>query len=354
LGLETWTRPATTPAPGLLTVDDLKAYRAVERKPVCVDYRERWRVCGMPPPTSGGVTVLQILALLEPFDLSAGPRAPDVAHLLAEASRLAFADRNRYLADPDFVDVPTAGLLDPDYLAARAALIDPDRSMGAAEPGDPPGAPTAHRRARSPERPSTSHFSVVDGAGNVVSMTTSVENAFGSRLVTRGFVLNNQLTDFAFVPEAGSREVANRVQPGKRPRSSMAPVIVFDRATGEPLAAVGSPGGSRIIGYVAGALIALLDGGLPADEAVRLPHVVNRNGPTEVDARGWDGGALDAVVDALEAKGHEVRVSAMASGLHVIARPAPGAPWRGGADPRREGEPVSVAAPAPDPTGAVE
>jgi gamma-glutamyltranspeptidase/glutathione hydrolase len=354
LGLETWTRPARTAAPGQLSAGDLKTYRAVERAPVCADYRERWRVCGMPPPTSGGVTVLQILKLLEPFDLSAGPRAPEVVHLLAEASRLAFADRNRYLADPDFVDVPTSGLLDPDYLADRAQRIDPGQSMGAAEPGTPPGAPSARRTARSPERPSTSHFSVVDRVGNVVSMTTSVENVFGSRLVTRGFVLNNQLTDFAFVPTEGDRAVANRVQPGKRPRSSMAPVIVFDRASGEPLAAVGSPGGSRIIGYVAGALIGLLDGGLPADEAVRLPHVVNRNGATEVGARGWDPGDREAVVAALRAKGHEVRVTPMASGLHAVARPAPDAAWRGGADPRREGEPVSVSAPAADLEAAVQ
>jgi len=354
LGLETWTLAASTPVPGQLTATDLQAYRAIERAPVCVVYRKKWRVCGMPPPTSGGVTVLQILKLLEPFDLSAGPRSPEVVHLLAEASRLAFADRNRYLADPDFVDVPVEGLLDPDYLTARSRLIDPAKSLGTAEPGTPPGGELSLETAPSPERPSTSHFSVVDGAGDVVSMTTSVENAFGSRLVARGFILNNQLTDFAFSPTSGDRAVANRVEPGKRPRSSMAPMVVFDAASGEPLLAVGSPGGSRIIGYVAGALVGVLDGGLAPDAALRLPHVVNRNGDTEVEDRGWSPGEREAVVEALEARGHTVRVTAMASGLHAIGRTSTASAWHGGADPRREGEPVSVAAPAAELEPAVQ
>lgn len=347
LGLETWTLRAETPAPGALTTTDLAAYRAVERSPVCIVYRAQWRVCGMPPPTSGGVTVLQILALLEPFDLPDDVRSPRAAHLLAEASRLAFADRNRYLADPDFVEVPTEGLLDPSYLSERSKLIDPDRSMGAAEPGEPPGAPRSRLITGSPSRASTSHFSVVDGDGDVLAMTTSVENAFGSRVVVDGFVLNNQLTDFSFVPEAGDRRVANRVQPGKRPRSSMAPIVAFDVETGAPVLAVGSPGGSRIIGYVAGAVIAMLDGGLSPELALRLPHVVNRNGVTEVEAEGWsDDAARDQLVEALQAWGHEVRVSSMSSGLHALRWD--GSAWVGGADPRREGEPVAV--PGADPT----
>jgi len=352
LGLETWTLGAATPVPGELTESDLEAYRAVRREPVCVVYRARWRVCGMPPPTSGGITVLQILKLLERFDLSAGLRSPEVVHLIAEASKLAFADRNRYIADADFVDVPTEGLLDPDYLAERSARIDSDRTMGRAAPGTPPGAPTARRTTSSLERPSTSHFSIVDGDGDLVSMTTSVENAFGSRLVVRGFLLNNQLTDFAFLPEAEDRLVANRVEPGKRPRSSMAPVIAFDIETGEPVLAVGSPGGSRIIGYVVNAVLGVLDGGLPPDEAVRQPHVVDRNGPLEIGRRGWAPGERARLVEALEARGHEVEVESMSSGLHAIARTD--GLWRGGADPRREGEPVSVRAPAAEPEPALQ
>jgi len=347
LGLELpgWTLSADQPHPGHLTETDLAAYRPVERAPVCLPFRDRWEVCGMPPPTSGGVTVLQILGLLDRFPARSEVRDPAALHLLAEASRLAFADRNRYLADPDFVEVPTEGLLSADYLDARAKLIDPERSTGDAEAGSPPGAPTARRDGADRARPSTSHFSIVDAGGDLVSMTTSVENAFGSRVVVDGYVLNNQLTDFSFSPRSGDRWVANRVQPGKRPRSSMAPMIVFDRSTGEPVLAVGSPGGSRIIGYVASTLVAMLDGGLDPGAAVQLPHVINRNGPTELEDRGWtDDAERAAAVEALEARGHQVEVRAMSSGLHVLRRV--GSAWVGAADPRREGEPVTV--PSPD------
>ena len=316
---------------GRLTEADLAAYGAREREALCRPYR-LWIVCAMPPPSSGGIAVLQILALLERFDLAAPePDAPATLHLLAEASRLAFADRDRFVADPDFVPVPTAGLLDRGYLATRGRVIDPTRSLGKAAPGEPP------RRAGfrfapglTTERPSTSHLSVVDTAGNAVSMTTSIEGPFGSHVMVRGFLLNNQLTDFAFVPVQDGEGVANRVEPGKRPRSSMAPVLVLDQER-RLVAALGSPGGSRIIGYVAQTLVALLDGKLDPQAAVELPHLLNRNGPTEIEA----GPTSAALKSALEALGHAVSVGTLESGLHAIAR-TPGG-WAGGADPRREG-----------------
>ncbi len=318
--------------PGRMTRADLASYRARVRAPVCASYRA-WRVCGMGLPSSGGITTLQILGLVEGFDLAAlAPGSVDAVHLIAEASRLAFADRGRYLADDSFVRVPVAGLLDRGYLAARAALIDPARAMaGPAAPGAPPEsagldlAPGDAALGRS-----TTHLSVVDDDGNVVSFTSSIESAFGSRLMVRGFLLNNQLTDFSFRPEIDGRPVANRVEPGKRPRSSMAPTLVFDRS-GDFVLAIGSPGGSRIIGYVTEALIAVLDWGLDVQAAVALPHFVNRNGATDLEA----GTPLAAIADALRARGHEVRLRPLNSGLHGIM--ARGGRLEGGADPRREG-----------------
>ena len=317
--------------PGTLSTADLAGYQAKERPAVCAPYR-RWRVCGMGPPSSGGVTLLQILALLERFDLAAHPvDSVETVHLLAEAERLAFADRARYLADPDVVDVPTAELLDRRYLAQRSALIDPGRAMDKAAPGTLPD-----RRGAlwpddpAPGMPSTSHLSVVDDRGNAVALTSSIEQAFGARLMVRGFMLNNQLTDFAFVPEADGRPRANRVEPGKRPRSSMAPTLVFDRE-GNLVLAIGSPGGSRIIGYVARAVTGVLDFGLDVQAAIDLPHAVNRNGPTEIE-RGSD---LVPLADGLRALGHKVVVTDMNSGLHGIERFRYG--LIGGADPRREG-----------------
>jgi len=320
-----------TDNPGLLSYTDLRGYQAKRRAPVCLPYR-RWTVCGMPPPTSGGVAVLQILKLLEPFDLAAlDPTSPQAIHLVAEASRLAFADRNRFLADSDFVDVPVGALLDPAYLANRSALIDPAASMGEASPG------LASQNAAAPFQlnpPSTSHLSVVDAKGNAVSMTASVESAFGARLMARGFILNNELTDFSFRPEADGLAVANRVQPGKRPRSSMSPTLVLDR-DGRFVMAIGSPGGSRIIGYTAKAVIAALDWDLSMQEAVALPNFVNRNGATDLE----EGTSVVDAKAALEALGHEVNVIGMTSGLHGIRRLSGngGAGLEGGADPRREG-----------------
>ncbi len=278
---DTVTNAARNPAK--MSVADIAGYRAVRREAVCLDYRQR-RVCGMPPPSSGGVTTLEILGLLRSFDMAAGPRDVTAIHRLAEASRLAFADRNAYIADPDYVDVPIAGLLDPAYLSARAGLIGPRAAAGEVAPGTPPG--VLAKAAAMPGETrnlSTTHVSVVDAAGNVVAMTNSIESSFGSHLMVRGFMLNNELTDFAFAPARGSRPVANRPEPGKRPRSSMAPTIAFD-SEGRPALATGSPGGSRIIGYVTKSVIATIDWGLNVAAAVDLGNILNRNGPTELEA----------------------------------------------------------------------
>ena len=330
------------PNAGRLAAADLAAYQAKERTPVCTDYK-RWRVCGMPPPSSGGIAVAQMLgifavrniAVVPPVDIG-GQLQPqvDAVHLFSEAGRLAFADRNLYVADPDFIPVDWIALTNPRYLADRAKLIG-DRSMRRAAPGVPAGYRVAWAADES-QRIATSHVSAVDGFGNAVSMTTSIEDAFGARLMVRGFLLNNQLTDFSFAPGEGGKPIANRVQPGKRPRSSMAPTLVFDRASGELLATVGSPGGSQIIGYVAKTLVGVLDWDLDIQQAISLANFGSRNGPTEVE----QGRVGRSVVEGLRARGHEVREIPMTSGLQGIVRVrlADGRPaWAGGADPRREG-----------------
>ncbi|MEX2642729.1 MAG: gamma-glutamyltransferase [Acetobacterales bacterium] len=316
---------------GDMTAADIAGYRAKRREPVCIDYRV-WRVCGMGPPSSGGIAVAQILKMLEPFDIGGlSPLSADRAHLLAESSRLAFADRNHYVADPDFVDVPVEGLLDAGYLLSRAATISPEISMGIAVPGDPPGRGGPERGPdNAPGQPGTTHMSIVDAAGNVVSMTTTIESQFGSGMMVRGFLLNNELTDFSFAPEHAGLPVANRVGPGKRPRSSMAPTIVF--RDGRPVLVIGSPGGSRIIGYVAQATLAILDNGLGPQRAVSQPHVVNRNGPTELEKDSF----AERLAPLLGALDHRVRVADMTSGLHAIVI-GPDGTLTGGADPRREG-----------------
>jgi gamma-glutamyltranspeptidase / glutathione hydrolase len=316
--------------PGALSERDLAAYAVREIEPLCRPYRNH-KVCGMPPSSSGGIAVLQMLGTLARFDLPAlRPTSADSAHLLAEAGRLAFADRNRYVADDRFAPVPTAGLLDPDYLRLRSRLIRPESSMQRAQAGTPPGAQLAWADDRSDEAAGTSHLSIVDRDGNAVSMTSSIESSFGARIMVRGFLLNNQLTDFAFVPAEDGRPVANRVEPGKRPRSSMAPTLVFD-AEGKLLLVIGSPGGSLIINYVLKALVAIIDWKLDVQAAIDLPNIGSRNGPTELEA----GTAAEELAATLAAMGHPVRVMDMTSGMHGILRTPKG--WSGGADPRREG-----------------
>jgi gamma-glutamyltranspeptidase/glutathione hydrolase len=262
------------------------------------------------------------------------PNSPTALHLIAQASRLAYADRDAYMADPDFVAVPSQGLIDRGYLKARALAIDPGRDMGTAAPGSPPGAAGIPSAVPVLEA-GTSHLAIVDAQGNAVSMTTSVERSFGARIMAAGFVLNNQLTDFAFVPERGRGPVANRVEGGKRPRSSMAPTIVLD-PDGALFAALGSPGGARIIGFVAHTLVAVIDWRMPMQAAIDLPRLVNRNGATEAEA----GTRLEAIVPTLEAMGHEVEGKPLVSGLHGI-RITDGR-LDGGADRRREGIVIAV------------
>jgi gamma-glutamyltranspeptidase/glutathione hydrolase len=308
----------------------------VQRPPVCRAYRGR-QVCGFPPPTSGAVTALQMLGMLERFDVrSLSPSSVEAAHLLAEVGRYAYADRDRYVADPAFVDVPVKALLDDEYLEQRAALIDPAHASTSPVPaGEPPQLGTRYVPGRAPELPSTSHFVVWDSFGNVASMTTSVEFMFGSHLMVEGFLLNNQLTDFSFLPEVEGQPVANAVAPGKRPRSSMAPTLVLDE-NGAPLLALGSPGGSRIIPFVVQTLVGVLDWGLDVQQAIALPHVANRNGATELEDALRSEKELRALKAALESMGHVVEVGEMNSGLHAIAR-KPDGTLEGGADPRREG-----------------
>jgi len=333
--------------PGLMTLADLAAYQAIEREPVCAPYRA-YRVCGMGPPTSGGLTSLMILGLLEPYQLAKlNPEGLVAAHLFSQASRLAFADRNQYMADADFVDVPVAGLLDRAYLRSRAMLINPVRDMGTAAPGTPPGSGQALQAAGSGlVEHGTSHLAIVDMAGNAVSMTMSVERAFGARITAGGFVLNNQLTDFSFVASASGKPVANRVEAGKRPRSSMSPSLVLN-PDGSLFAVLGSPGGSRIIGFTTRALLGLIDWQMPMQQAVSQLHVINRNSRTELEDTAEDSdlaGALNQfarLAAPLADHGHEVEVKSLDSGLHGI-RILKDGQMDGGADPRREGTVVEV------------
>jgi gamma-glutamyltranspeptidase/glutathione hydrolase len=317
--------------PGKLSLEDLARYKPRRRAAICLPYRT-YRLCGMPPSTSGGVGVLQIMKLLEPFTLSRmRPGSLTAVHLISEASKLAFADRNLYLADPDHVDVPVSGLIDPVYLKRRARQIHPGRAANQVKPGRPLGyKPTRFAQSSSPERPSTSHFTIADSLGHVVSMTSSVEHAFGAHIMAAGFILNNQLTDFSFRPVRDGRPVANAVAGNKRPRSSMSPVMVFDDR-GRLYAALGSPGGSRIIGYVAQTLIALIDWRLDMQAAIDLPRHIARTGPIELEA----GTRLARLAGPLRAMGHKVFIRPLTSGLHGIRFEK--TRLEGGADPRREG-----------------
>ena len=335
------------PNPGGMTLEDLSEYGAVKLEPVCGFYRS-YQVCSMAPPSSGGVTTLQILALLEPFDLAgAGAHSIEALHLIFEASRLAYADRSQYLADNEKLaeegglsaQEVIAGLLNPAYLAARAALIDRTKAAAEAVAGDPSqfaieeGAGKWQNLAAdaSPEPPSTSHFVIVDGEGRIVSMTATVEFPFGSHLMAGGMMLNNQLTDFSFLPERDGRPVANAVGPRKRPRSSMSPVIVFDE-NGRFWGALGSPGGSAIIGYVVKTLIAMIDWDMSAQAAIDLPNAAYPRGEPLLEENSFDA----QIVAGLKARGHAVIERRLNSGVHAV-RVLPDGSFDGGADPRREG-----------------
>lgn len=318
--------------PGLLELEDLANYRMKERPPVCMMYRG-YDICGMGPPSSGALTVGQILGILEPFDMAArSPADPETWQLIGDASRLAFADRGRYMADVDFVPMPTKGLLDRSYLDERASLLTPGNALS---PDDvKPGSPDWDHAILladddSIELPSTSHFAIVDSKRNVVSMTTTIENNFGSRVMSGGFLLNNELTDFSFRSHIDGFPIANRVEPGKRPRSSMSPTIIMK--DGKPYMAVGSPGGSRIIGYVTQAIIAHLDWGLDVQSAINMPQLVNRFGPFDLEK----GTEAEKLAPALEQMGFSVEIRDLNSGLHGIQITESG--LIGGADPRREG-----------------
>lgn len=315
--------------PGQLQVSDFQRYQALERPPVCIPYRQ-YQVCGMAPPSSGGIAVLQILGMLQHFDLARiKPDSIQATHLLSQAAKLAFADRERYLADADFVPVPVAGLLAPDYLRQRAMLIHPQRAGEKAQPGTPIGAmPLPSDNAI--EFANTSHMSIVDAEGNAVSMTTSIENVFGSGMMVNGFLLNNQLTDFSLNPVVDGMAVANRVEGGKRPRSSMAPMMVFDQNNRLKLI-IGSPGGSRIINYVAHSIVAVLDWQLDVQQALNLPRFTHRNDYLALEK----GTTLAQQQTELEKMGYQVKILDLNSGLHAIMILNSG--LQGAADPRREG-----------------
>jgi gamma-glutamyltranspeptidase/glutathione hydrolase len=317
--------------PGLLSADDFKSYRVVERDGVCAPYRGH-EVCGMGPPSSGALTIGQILGMIEPYEIGTlGPDDPESWRIIGDATRLAFADRDRYMADSDFVDMPE-GLLDADYLAGRSALIRQPTALGEDDvsAGEPPWKKADLRiDGVDLSQPATTHFVIVDDAGNIASMTSSIENGFGARLMVGGFLLNNQLTDFSFAATGSDGPVANRVEAGKRPRSSMAPTIVL--LDGEPRYALGSPGGSHIISYVANTLIGLIDWDLDMAAAIARPHLVNRFGPYDIEV----GTAAEDFAEDLAALGYEVEAKELNSGLHGIAFTPSG--LEGAADTRREG-----------------
>jgi gamma-glutamyltranspeptidase/glutathione hydrolase len=342
--------------PGQLSLEDLANYKAKKRVPLCHDYKvsaKDYRICGFPPPSSGAIAIGQILGLISRTNASAlamekGQPSAQWLHLYTESARLAFADRAQYLGDPDFVSAPGGdwmSLLDPGYLDQRSQLIDQTpngASMKIANPGRPGGAQTSYAPMAEQAEYGTSHISIVDGRGNALAMTTTIEDAFGARQMvnvtpglTGGFLLNNELTDFSFIPrDPMGVPVANRVEPGKRPRSSMAPTLIFDKKSGELLASAGSPGGALIIHYTAKTIYGLLNWGLGPQQAINLPNFGTLNGPTLLEEKLFS----SDTVNELNARGHSVRETTMTSGLQAIARdPESSVRWLGGADPRREG-----------------
>jgi gamma-glutamyltranspeptidase / glutathione hydrolase len=313
----------------VISARDIMSYRAKERPAVCTTYRA-YKLCGMGPPSSGATTVFQILGMLERFDMKAiGKDDPKAWHAIAEAMMLAYADREKYLGDSDFVSVPVAGLLDKGYIAKRSALISLETSLPKYAAGDPPGA-AKRTAAISGEVDGTTHFVAVDGAGNVASMTSTIEGPFGSQLIANGYFLNNELTDFTFAPEKDGAPVANRPQPGKRPLSSMSPTIVYG-PDGKVILAIGSAGGKRIIMHVTKSLIGALDFGLSAKEAIALPNIYFGGDAVLIEKDT----SLDAMRDRLAALGRTVVASDLGSKLNAIERTPTG--WRGAADPRSEG-----------------
>jgi gamma-glutamyltranspeptidase/glutathione hydrolase len=324
---------AAPTAPGGMTLDDLKSYRVKERPPLCISYRAH-EVCGVGPPSSGGPTVAQTLKLIEPLDIGTTPAAAlnaRAVHLITEAEKLAFADRNKYIGDPDFVAVPD-GLLDDAYMAERRKLIDPQRAVDKPKAGEPPGLKRQSFGVDATvERAGTSHISIIDDAGNAVSMTTTIEGGFGSHNWAAGFLLNNELTDFSFVPvDAAGQPVANAVAPGKRPRSSMAPTIVFDTQRNVE-AVLGSPGGSRIILYVLKTLVGLFDWRLDAQQAADLTNFGSQGSGLEIELD-WVAVPLGLTLRPL---GHRIVPSLMNSGIHIVMRRD--GDLVGAADARREG-----------------
>ena len=341
------------PFPGTLTVADMAKYEPRKAEALCTTYRAHL-VCGAQPPASGGIGVQSILGTLENFDMTAAGNSAEGWHLFAEASFLAYADRDKYVADSAFVEVPAKQMLDKEYLKSRAALIRPDTRIEKVTAGNPAG--FARGEDATPDNPGTSHFTIVDKDGLTVSVTTTVEGAFGSQRMVRGFLLNNQLTDFsARDKDADGVLIANRVEPGKRPRSSMSPHIVF-APNGEFLFTTGSPGGNSIIAYTAKTIVGIIDWNLSPQEAIELPNVIGRNGSLRLEAQNLrnaetdeldrgagakEFGMKEEIVSALEGLGHKVRRSrGEISGLHIIYRQEDGQ-LIGGADPRREGTAVA-------------
>lgn len=316
-------------SPGLITLEDLANYTAVWRDPICGLYRE-YKVCSMPPPTSGGITMLMMLKMLERFDIeSEHPNSPNFIHLFSEAGSLAYADRDYYIADPDFVDIPVNGMLNEDYILGRSKLIKKETSLRDRKPGKPKGY-TKFSKNVDISRPSTSHLVIVDNFGNSISLTSTIEGPFGSHLMAGGFMLNNELTDFSLIPKKNGLFVANRVEANKRPRSSMTPTIIFN-PEGEIYALTGSPGGNSIIGYVTKSVMAMIDWDLSPQDTVSLPHFMRKGENTELE-RGTD---IVRYKQFLEKKGHKVVVIPKVSGLQIVKKKNKG--FIGGTDPRGEG-----------------
>ena len=319
---------------GDITLSDLEQYRAKEQAAVCAPYRV-YVVCGMAPPSSGATTVLQILGTLQRFDMGKmGKDDPKSWFLIGQAMQLAYADREKYLGDPDFVDVPVAGLLDPAYIAERSALINPDKARSDYPAGKPPGA-APRTAAISSEVAGTTHFTAVDAKGNVANMTSTIEGSFGSQLVAGGFMLNNELTDFTFAPEKDGAPIANRVMPGKRPLSSMSPTVVFDR-DGRAVLALGSAGGRRIIMHVAKTLVGVIDFGLPLDQAIALPNIYYNNNGLLVEQNT----SLAAMAGEIAKFGQNVKADDLGSKVNGAQRTANG--WTGASDPRSEGTSATI------------